>query len=106
MLEHAGDVALGRAVGLRRARQLDRQRVLGAGAELVGDLERVGGEVALGVAEVGAVEPDVALVEEAVEAQPPPAVAGAGGLVEGRAVQQRAVVVGEGRASTASGRAR
>ena len=43
--------------------------------ELRGDVEGVGDEVALGVADVGAVEPDVALVEEAVEdepAAPPP----------------------------------
>ena len=38
--------------------------------QCVGDLERVGEEVALGVAQVAAVEPDVSLVEEAVERQP------------------------------------
>ena len=40
----------------------------------IGDLEGVGGEVALRVAEVAAVEPHVALVEEPVEGQPRAAV--------------------------------
>ena len=42
--------------------------------EQLGDLEGVRGEVALGVADVGAVEPDVALVEEPVEGEPEPPV--------------------------------
>ena len=70
MLEHAGDVPLGGEVVLARAGDLDGEVVLAAGAERVGDLEGVRREVALGVAEVGAVEPHVALVEEAVEGQP------------------------------------
>ena len=51
----------------RRAGDLDGEQVLAARPERVGDLEGVREEVALGVAEVGAVEPDVALVEEPVE---------------------------------------
>ena len=70
MLEHAGDVAFGRPVALWRARDLDREVVLGSVRELLGDLERVREEVALGVTQVGAVEPYVALVEEAVEGEP------------------------------------
>jgi hypothetical protein len=40
-----------------------------------GDVELVREEVALGVAEVRAVEPDIALIEEAVE-EPEPGAAG------------------------------
>ena len=43
--------------------------VLAGGRALLGDLERVREEVALGHAEVAAVEPDVAVVEDAVEGQ-------------------------------------
>ena len=70
VLEHAGDVALGGQVGRRGAGDLDGEVVLAAGAQRVGDLEGVRDEVALGVAEVGAVEPHVALVEEPVEGEP------------------------------------
>ena len=65
-----GDVALGLRSRWRRAGDLDGQQVLGAEAGEVGDLVGVREEVALGVAEVGAVEPDVALVEDAVEHEP------------------------------------
>ena len=51
--------------GAGRPRRRARARV--RAGERLGDLERVREEVALGVAEVGAVEPDVALVEDAVE---------------------------------------
>ena len=67
-----------------RARHLDGEVVLAAGAQGVGDLEGVRGEVALGVAEVGAVEPDVALVEEAVEGQPGAAALGRALASKGR----------------------
>ena len=67
VLEDAGEVALGGEVGRAGAGHLDGEVVLAAGAQRVGHLEGVREEVALGVAEVGAVEPDVALVEEAVE---------------------------------------
>jgi hypothetical protein len=69
--------------------------VLGALGQPVGDLELVRGEVALGVAEVAAVEPHVALVEEAVEHQPGPLARGAGTGLEPASVQQRPVGVGE-----------
>ena len=56
------------------------QEVLGPVPQLVGDLEGVAEEVALGVADVAAVQPDVGLVEDAVEHQPGPlAVGGAVG---------------------------
>ena len=84
--------------GLRtRTRPRRRAGARSATAELVADLELVGEEVPLRGAEVGPVEPHVALVEEAVEAEPPPAVVGARGLLEAHPVEQRAVVVGEGR---------
>jgi hypothetical protein len=70
VLEHAGDVAFGGPVDLWRTCDLDREVVLGSVRELLGDLERVREEVALGVTQVGAVEPYVALVEEAVEGEP------------------------------------
>ena len=58
-------------VGRRRAGDLDGEVVLAAGARAASVTSKVcGSEVALGVAEVGAVEPHVALVEEAVEGQP------------------------------------
>ena len=68
--EDAGDRALRGPVGLARARDLDREDVrLVAG--VARDLERVGEEVALGRAEVVAVAPHVAEVEDAVERQEP-----------------------------------
>ena len=48
-------------------RDLDREHVIVPRRSAVGDLERVRDEVALGGAEVVAVEPDVAVVEDAVE---------------------------------------
>ena len=53
------------------AGHLDRQQVVGAGRQRGGDLEGVGKEISLGVAQVLAVQPDVALVENAVEGQEP-----------------------------------
>ena len=72
----------------------------------VGDLEGVGEEVALGVAEVGAVEPHVGLVEDAVEDHPVAGARRAGVELEAGAVEQRAVAVGERRRASASGRGR
>ena len=60
------------------AGDLDAEGVLAAVGQRLGDLEGVGEEVALGVADVAAVEPDVALVEEPVEPQPPALVGVAG----------------------------
>ena len=65
--EHAGHRPLGGAVTLRRARDLQREHVFARGAQRIGDLERVRDEVSLSGAEVLAVEPDVAVVEDAVE---------------------------------------
>ena len=76
VLEDAGEVALGGAVAGGRAGDLDGEEVLGPVAQRVGDLEGVGEEVALGVAQVAAVEPDVGLVEDAVEDQPGPLAVG------------------------------
>ena len=59
---------LARAVALGGAGDLDAERVLVAvRARASVTSKRVGEEVALGVAQVGAVEPDVGLVEDAVE---------------------------------------
>ena len=104
VLEDPGDVALGGAVGRSAARALDRQDVLVACGQSVGDLEGVGHEVALGVAHVGAVEPHVALVEEPVEHEPlAPARRGWRGL-EPVPVQERPVVSRErGRRAPVSG---
>jgi hypothetical protein len=60
----------------RRARHLDREHVVVAEAGQIGDVERVGEEVPLGIAEVGAVEPDVGLVDHAVEHHEHPLVVG------------------------------
>ncbi len=91
VLEDAGDVALGGPVALRVARDLDEQRVLRRQAGQVGDVVGVGDEVALGVAEVGTVEPHVALVEEPVEGQPVASLLRAALEVEAGAVDERAV---------------
>ena len=96
MLEDAREVALRRSVGLRSAGDFDCERVLGAGLEVFGDVERVRHEVALGVAEVRAVEPDIALVEQPIEGEPHPRLRlGLDGVLEVRSVEQRAVGVRE-----------
>jgi len=87
VLEHPAEVALGRPVRGAGAGQLDGQDVLGAGPQLVGDLKGVGQEVTLGVPEVGAVEPDVALVEAALEHHEGPSPFGRPGGLKGAAVQ-------------------
>ncbi len=69
----ARDRPLRAAVVLRRARHLDGKNVLVTGAQRVRNLERVRHERTLGRAEVLAVEPHVAVVEDAVELQEPPA---------------------------------
>ncbi len=96
MLEHAGEVALGRLVALRGAGDLHGEDVLGAVAERRRDVEGVGGEVALGLADVGAVEPQITLVEEPVEVEPPPTAGSRDVGLEPAPVQQGTVAVGEG----------
>ena len=105
VLEDAGEVPLGGEVGWARAGDLDGEVVLAAGAQRVGDLEGVRGEVALGVAEVGAVEPHVALVEEPVEGQPRPAALGRARRVEASAGRAAGRRCRRRRGPTASGRA-
>ena len=61
----------------------------------VGDVEGMGEEVALRVAEVRPVEPDVALVEDAVEGHPPPPPVRRGRRRESGAVHERPVARGE-----------
>ena len=71
VLEHAGDGCAspsGRAGGAQVTSTASTCSV--PRRARLGDLEGVREEVALGVAEVGAVEPDVALVEDAVEHDP------------------------------------
>ena len=70
VLEDAGDVALRGAIGLTGARDLDREEVLAAPRHVLGDVELVREEVALGVTEVRAVEPHVPEIEDAVEDEP------------------------------------
>jgi hypothetical protein len=97
VLEDPGDVPLGGRAVLRRAGHLDGQRVLGPVAEGARHLEAVREEVALGVTEVAAVEPHIALVEEAVEREPRPPPGRRRGCVEVAAVKQRPVGSGERR---------
>ena len=94
--EDAGDRALRGPVGLARARDLHREDVRRV-AGVAGDLERVGEEVPLGRAEVVAVAPDVAEVEDAVEGQEPSVALGERGGLDRAAVQHRPVGVGEQR---------
>ena len=81
--------------GCGAARHLDREHVLVAEAGQLGDVVGVGEEVALGVAEVGAVEPDVGLVAEAVEHDPAALALRPAGRARSGAVQQRPVGGGE-----------
>ena len=99
MREHAGDRPLRRAVARRRARHLDAEDVLPIGRRprRVRQLERVREEVALGRAEVLAVEPDVAEVEDAVEGQEPTVAGGQRRRGERAPAEQRAVGLGERR---------
>ena len=75
VLEDAGDVALAAMARLGGAGDLDRDDVFVADARERRDVEHVGHEVALGIAQVGAVEPHVGLVEDAVERDPASAIA-------------------------------
>ena len=97
VLEHPGQVALRLAVVLRLARELDGQKVFRSVPQLIADLERVGGEVALSVAQVGAVEPHVALVEEPCERDPGAATLGGCRDLERPPMQHRRIVRGERR---------
>ena len=69
--ERPGEVALARAVRLGRARHLHGEHVGATSGDRLGDLERVGGEVALGVAQVRPVEPHVGAHERALQDDPP-----------------------------------
>ncbi len=97
VLEDPGQVALGPPVGRRAAGHLDGEHVLGAEAGQVRDLVRVREEVALRVPEVGTVEEDVGLVEDAVEHHPVAGPGRTGIELEAGAVEQRFVVGREGR---------
>src|SRR5205807_270923 len=89
VLEHAGEAALGRQVGGLGAGDLDGEEVFGPLPQLISDLEAVREEVAFGVADVRAVEPDVALVEDAVEGKPAPPPCRRSSRFEAPAVQHR-----------------
>jgi hypothetical protein len=95
VLEDTGEVALRGPIRRAGAAHLDGEQVLAAGAEQGGHLEGVGKEIALGVADVGPVQPDVAQVEEAVEHEPAAPTGGRRGHVEGAAVEERTVLLGE-----------
>ena len=95
VLKGAGDVALRGALALGRAGHFDGEHMVRGQPGKLGDFEGVGEKVALRVAQVGAVEPHVGLVEDAFESDEA-ALAGAGwGEVEVVAVHQRAVAGGE-----------
>ena len=103
VLEHAGDVALGRDV-LRCGEHATSTASTCSSPRprKRGDVERVREEVALRVAEVGAVEPHVGLVEDPVERHP----GGARRRPAPRsnaAIQERAVARGELRLVRANG---
>ena len=70
VLQQPGDVAAAADALLGRARHLDGQHVVVAEPGQRRDVEALREEVALRVAEVGAVEPDVGLVEDPVERHP------------------------------------
>jgi hypothetical protein len=91
VLEEAGDVAPPGRAALGVARDLDGQHVILPEARQGADVEAVREEVALRVTEVGAVEPDVGLVEDPVERDPAAGAGGRGGELEALAVQDRAV---------------
>ena len=91
VLERAGERTLLARVAHRRAPDLDREQVIGPLTELIGDLEAVGEEVAVGVADVGAVEPHIALGEHAVELDPRASIGGGSRPREPGPVQDRAV---------------
>ena len=95
VLEDAGDVAPAAGAALRVARHLDGQDVLVAEPGERRDVEAVREEVPLRVAEVGAVEPHVGLVEDAVEGDPAAAPLGRRVEVEPAAVEDRAVAGGQ-----------
>ena len=95
--EHSRDRALGRAVGLRRGCHLDPEDMVTAVSQRIRHLERVREEVTLGRAEVTAVEPDVAVVEDPLEGEEPPPALRQGGGGEAAPVEHRAVAAGEGR---------
>ena len=87
------------------AGHLDGEHVVVAEAAQRRDVEAVGEEVALRVAEVGAVQPDVGLVEDAVERHPAPCPGRRRRQVEAGAVQDRTVARGQVGVRRASDRA-
>ena len=95
VLEQAGDVAPAAGAALGVARHLDRHHVVVAETAQGGHVEAVGEEVALRIAEVGAVQPHVRLVEDAVERDPAAPAGRRRGELEAPAVEDRAVAVGQ-----------
>ena len=73
MREHAGDDALGRTVVLAGTADFNRQGVLVPGCHVGRDLERVGREVSFGHTQILRIEPNVGVVEDAIEHEKPPA---------------------------------
>ena len=71
-LERACDVPASRDRSLRCTRELHREDVVVGEARQRRDVEGVGKEVPLGIAEVRTVEPHVGLVEDSVERDPAP----------------------------------
>ena len=106
VLEQPGDVAPPPRALLVVAGHLDREHVVVPEPGEGGDVEAVGEEVALGVAEVGPVEPHVRLVEDPVERDPAPPARLRRRAVESAAVQDRDRRWWPARAPRASGRAR
>ena len=98
LLEDPGDVRAVVGARLRVAADLDGERVFAAEPRERGDVECVREEVALRIAEIGAVEPHIGLVEDAVEGDPPATTVSGRVRLEVVAVHDRPVARGELRA--------
>src|SRR4051812_28529465 len=97
VLEHAGDRPFRLAIELRRAGDFHGEHMLGGEARQPGDVEAVREEVTLRVAEVGAVQPHVGLVEDAVQGDEVALAFGRRCQFEPLPVEQRTVVADEWR---------
>src|SRR4051794_33465782 len=95
MLEDTGDRTPTAMAALRRTGDLDGDDVLVTDAGECRDVERVRQEVPLGVTQIGAVEPEISLVEDAAEGEPPASSVGRALLLVTPAVQHRTVAAGE-----------
>ena len=87
----------------RRHRDVDGETVLVGVVHQVRDLELVRDEVAVGVADIGAVEPDITLLGEPVQGDPAAPILRHGRHREAMAVEDRAFVGEVGRVGPVAG---